>query len=94
MLKADANVGRYLPNNSNFLDRTIACRVDVLEDGIDHLLLADGPIGSADACRIDMTVEYMTVLLKDGIDQIDPLRRMVMERPSLWVVVGGMVSRW
>ena len=48
MLKADTNVGRYLPNNSNFLDRTIACRVDVLEDGIDHLLLADGTIGSAD----------------------------------------------
>ena len=48
MPKADANIGRYLPNDSDALDRSVASGVDVLEDGVDDLLLADGPVGGAD----------------------------------------------
>lgn len=48
MSKADANFGRYLPNDSDALERTVASGVDVLEDGVDDLLMTDGPVGGAD----------------------------------------------
>ena len=81
MPKADANIGRYLSNNTNALDRTIACGVDVLEDGVDDLLLADGPVGGADegysvvggAIFDDDTASFDKFLLMPTVLAVDSL---------------------
>ena len=81
MLKVDANVGRYLPHNSNALERAIAGRVNMPKDCIDHLLMVDGPIGGADerypvvgravldhrAGAVDQLVLMLTVLVVDSL---------------------------
>ena len=81
MPKAGANIGRYLPNDSDALDRSVASGVDVLEDGVDDLLLADGPVGGAgegysvvgraifdyDAAGVDKLLLMLTVLAEDSL---------------------------